>query len=275
MAKRLMQAGLPVITYNRNPKKLESLKTAGVEIVGTPQEFIEKSDCLILMLTDFQAIQEVLLINSKKLGLSNKIVVQMGTISPSESRSISQEVESLGGSYLEAPVLGSIPEAKAGTLLLMVGSSPEHYQQWKPLLSHFGSDPLYVGEVGTAAALKLALNQLITGLTSSFALSLGFVQQQGVEVEKFMGILRQSALYAPTFDKKLSRMVEGNYDNPNFPTKHLLKDTNLFLGEAESAGLDVSALAGMQRILNKAIAMGLADTDYSALFAAIQTPADA
>ena len=274
MAQRLLAAGIPVIAYNRTASKLELLKQAGVEIAETPQEVIKKADCLILMLTNFQAIQEVLLINSKNSGLSNKIVVQMGTISPSESRAISQEVESLGGSYLEAPVLGSIPEAKAGTLLLMVGSSPEHYQQWKPLFSHFGSDPLYVGEVGTAAALKLALNQLITGLTSSFALSLGFVQQQGVEVEKFMGILRQSALYAPTFDKKLSRMVEGNYENPNFPTKHLLKDTNLFLGEAESAGLDVSALAGMQRILNKAIAMGLADTDYSALFAAIQTPAD-
>jgi len=138
-----------------------------------------------------------------------------------------------------------------------------------PLLKNFGSEPLHIGEIGAAAAVKLALNQLIASLTSTFALSLGFVQNQGVEVEKFMQILRQSALYAPTFDKKLQRMLDRNYENPNFPTKHLLKDTNLFLTEAKSEGLNVSSLEGIRQILEIAQNMGLADDDYSALFSAI------
>jgi len=62
-----------------------------------------------------------------------------------------------------------------------------------------------MGEVGSAAAVKLALNQLIASLTAAFSLSLGFVQRQGTDVELFMQILRQSALYAPTFDKKFPR----------------------------------------------------------------------
>jgi len=84
-----------------------------------------------------------------------------------------------------------------------------------------------------------------------------------------MNILRGSALYAPTFDKKLSRMVERNYANPNFPTKHLLKDMNLFLGAAESVGLNVSSLAGVRTILEIAQKMNLAEADYSALFSAV------
>ena len=116
----------------------------------------------------------------------------------------------------------------------MVGSTPVQFERWKELLQNFCPEPIYVGEVGTAAAMKLALNQLIAGLTSTFALSLGFVRLSGLKVEQFMDVVRQSALYAPTFEKKLARMCEGNYANPNFPTKHLLKDTNLFLNQAHN-----------------------------------------
>jgi 3-hydroxyisobutyrate dehydrogenase len=83
--------------------------------------------------------------------------------------------------------------------------------------------------------------------------------------------LRQSALYAPTFDKKLTRMLEKNYANPNFPTKHLLKDVNLFLEESEKLDLTAFNLTGVQRILEKALEMGLAEADSSALYAAIST----
>ena len=119
--------------------------------------------------------------------------------------------------------------------------------------------------------MKLALNQLIAGLTSTFALSLSFVQQQGVDVEQFMNVVRQSALYAPTFDKKLDRMCDRNFENPNFPTKHLLKDTNLFLNQAAELGLNTKSLEGIKQIIEQAIAIGLAEKDYSAIYSAIDT----
>jgi 3-hydroxyisobutyrate dehydrogenase len=166
--------------------------------------------------------------------------------------------------------LGSIPEAKKGELLVMVGASEEQFKQWSSVLEQFGADPLLIGGVGTASALKLALNQLIASLTSAFALSLGFIQSQGVEVEKFMGILRQSALYAPTFDKKLGRMCDRNYTNPNFPVKHLLKDINLFLSEAENLGLKVNGLEGVRQIVQETVNNGYGEEDYSALFSVVK-----
>ena len=57
--------------------------------------------------------------------------------------------------------------------------------------------------------------------------------------------------------------------NPNFPTKHLAKDTRLFLAVAESLGLDTSALEGIEKLLDKTLAMGLDNTDYSAIMAAV------
>ncbi len=80
----------------------------------------------------------------------------------------------------------------------MVGAREDQFQRHLNLLQNFGPEPRLVGPVGAAASIKLALNQLIASLTTSFSLSLAFVQRQNIDVEAFMQILRESALYAPT-----------------------------------------------------------------------------
>jgi 3-hydroxyisobutyrate dehydrogenase len=268
MVLRLLNLNIPVIAYNRTFSKLNTLQEAGAEITNSVIEIINQADKLILMLTDVAAIRSVLFTENKHL-LHGKTIISMATISPDESQEIAQEIVSLGGEYLEAPVLGSIPEARIGKLLVMVGATTTQFQQNYDFFQYFTDAPKLVGEVGTASALKLGLNQLIAGLTASFALSLGFIKNQGVKVEDFMEILRESALYAPTFDKKLQRMQEQNYENPNFPTKHLLKDTDLFLRQATAIGQNTLGLQGVREIIQQAMELGLADGDYSAIYTAI------
>ncbi len=270
MAQRLLAANIPVIAYNRTPEKLEPLKAAGAEIAAKPYQAIRAADCVILMLTNAAAIYSVLLSDRSSGSVTGRSIIQMSTITPTESKEIQDAVVAAGGEYIEAPVLGSIPEAKAGELILMVGAYREQYQRHLELLKNFGPEPVLVGKVGTATALKLAMNQLIASMTTAFALSLSFVQRQGIDIELFMQILRDSALYAPIFDNKLSRMVDGNYTNPNFPTKYLLKDTDFFIEEAKSADLNVRSIEGVKQILEMAMKMSLEDADYSSIFAAIQ-----
>lgn len=269
MVLQLLKADHSVTVYNRTQSKLQPLKEAGAKIANSVTEVLQVADCLILMLSDANTIKELLLSTASVNHLANRTIIQMGTIAPTESKSIRDAIVTAGGEYLEAPVLGSIPQVKTGELIVMVGSTPEQFTQYTELLKCYSSEPMYVGEVGTAAAMKLALNQLIAGLTSTFALSLSFAQQSGVDVEQFMEVVRQSALYAPTFDKKLGKMLERNFDNPNFPTKHLLKDTNLFLNQAQELGLNTSSLEGIKQIIEQAIALGLAEQDYSAIYSAI------
>ena len=64
-------------------------------------------------------------------------------------------------------------------------------------------------------------------------------------------------------------MLNRHFSDPNFPTKHLAKDTRLFLEVGEKLRLDTSALEGVNELLEKTMAMGLENTDYSALYAAV------
>ncbi|MEO0373469.1 MAG: NAD(P)-dependent oxidoreductase [Cyanobacteria bacterium P01_A01_bin.17] len=266
MATRLLANHHVLTVYNRTPDKLTPLQAAGANLAASPVEVITAADCTILMLTDAAAIHELILTDVAQAALPGHTILQMGTIAPAESQSIRDAVVQAGGDYLEAPVLGSIPEAKTGGLIVMVGAELAQFQRWLPILSCMGTQPRLIGPVGTAAALKLALNQLIGSLTTAFALSLSFTQHHGVESEMLMEILRTSALYAPTFDKKLPRMESQNYDNPNFPAKHLFKDLNLFL--ASSADLQTGMVAAVQDLLQQAMEQH-ADDDYSALFSVV------
>lgn len=274
VAERLHVTGHSLTVYNRSPEKTRSLRQRGIRIAANAEEAISSAEVVLLLLADAAAIRAVLFDPVNRLALKHRPIIQMGTIGPAESRFIQREIECYGGRYLEAPVLGSIAEAHAGTLLIMVGATPEQYAEFGPLLQSLGSEVQLIGPVGKAAALKLALNQLIAAEMAAFALSLGLVRREGVAVESFMGILRKSALCAPMFDKKLSRLSERNYDNPNFSTRHLLKDVDLVIKAAESAHLATEGLEGIRSLLTKTIAQGLGSVDYSALYEAIDPARD-
>jgi 3-hydroxyisobutyrate dehydrogenase len=113
------------------------------------------------------------------------------------------------------------------------------------------------------------MNQLIGSLTAAFSMSLGLVEREGVDVDTFMETLRDSALYAPTFDKKLDRMRTRDFAAANFPLKHLLKDIRLFAEVAGTQQIDARMLDGLAQILADGVAAGHADEDYSAVFGRI------
>lgn len=269
MALRLKACGYDVRLYNRTSRKVEDLRRQGIPVAGHPIQAIQEARVIILMLADAPAIHAVLDLLDGPSVLNEKTVIQMGTIGPDESRTCGRKIAALGGDYLEAPVLGSLAEAKEGRLLVMVGASPEQFAAWQGLLGCFGPHPRWIGPVGRAALVKLALNQLIASHIAALSLSLAMIQRSGVPVESFMTLLRDSALFAPMFEKKLPRLLNRQYDNPNFSARHLLKDIDLCREAAESLNLQIGGLDGVRSLLSEAVGQGWGDADYSALYEVI------
>jgi 3-hydroxyisobutyrate dehydrogenase len=258
IAERLAAQGFAVLGWNRSDKTIDNLPMA-----SSWDALLAHSDCLILTLSDAQAIQERFF--SASTPLDDKLLLQMGTIGPDQSRHFDQQTSERGGRWLEAPVLGSLPEARNGTLIVMAGGRPEDYQRAGPVLNALSNQCRRVGEVGQGAALKLAMNQLIGGLTTAFASSLKLVQAEGLDSNDFMDLLRASALYAPTFDKKLNKMLDQDYVKANFPLKHLAKDMALFSDAAQAHELNTDVTQAILRLLQTGLKMGHGNDDYSAL----------
>ena len=262
IATRLLEQGLNVHVWNRDPSRIVSLVEQGATAIVDLGQAAGKNRVLISVLRDGAATASVI---GTVGDLQGSTVIPMGTMGVEESRKLATQVAQQGGQYLEAPVLGSKPQALNGSLLVMAGGEAQVFEAQHPLLSHLCQEPLLVGPFGSGAATKLALNQLIASLTHSFSLSLQLIQRAGVPVETFMAILRPSALYAPTFDKKLQRMLDHTYADPNFSTALLRKDLSLFLEEATTAGLQDQGLSGLLSLLEQAKGTDLDEQDYCAL----------
>ncbi|MDJ0832833.1 MAG: NAD(P)-dependent oxidoreductase [Gammaproteobacteria bacterium] len=274
-ARRFMAEGHNIGLYNRSPEKLHGLIEQGALAHDSSAALLEQTDIIILMASDAAAIFNLVSNQACQEHLAGKTIVQMATISPQQSRDIADFVQSYGADYLEAPVLGSIPEALDGSLIIMAGGEAAVFDKARPVLQVLGSAPKLIGEVGAGAALKLAMNQLIAALTAGFSLSLGFALKNHVDVDTFMDTVRSSALYAKTYDKKLGKYLERSFAGANFSTKHLLKDVRLFIEDAQQAGMDTSAIEGIERVVSQAMAADLADLDYSSIYQIINPPTDA
>ena len=262
IAQRFLAQGLDVHVWNRDSSRTAPLIDLGAIAITDLQTATHDCHSIVTVLTNGAVTTEVV----AALGpLNGSTLISMGTMGLSESKALATQVLLQKGSYLEAPVLGSKPQALSGSLLVMAGGDADVFEQQLELLRHLSQQPKLVGPVGSGAATKLALNQLIASLTHSFSLSLRLIQQAGVPVETFMEILRPSALYAPTFDKKLERMLGRHYEDPNFSTALLRKDLELFLQETSEAGLQDLGLQGLAELLNKANGTQLDHQDYCAL----------
>ncbi|QEY32007.1 NAD(P)-dependent oxidoreductase [Synechococcus sp. RSCCF101] len=263
IGQRLLSCGHPLTVWNRTPQRAEALVTAGACLASTPAAAVASAGLVVSVLSDGSTTRDQL--ESCAPALKGRLLMQIATIAPQESRCLGRWLAEQGCEHLEAPVLGSKPEALAGRLLVMTAGPEAALRRADALVAALSEQPTHLGDWGQALIAKLALNQLIASLTHAFSLSLHLVQRSGVSVEAFMDVLRPSALHAPTFDKKLPRMLSGDYAGANFPLAHLNKDLTLFLQSAREAGLNAAGLTGLQQLLESPAARDAAGLDYSAL----------
>ena len=264
IGQRFLEQGETLWAWNRHPERLAPLLTSGAREATSAAEAVAQAEVVVSVLSDGPVCRSVL-IDQAAAALQGRLVINVATIAPDESQQLATAVAHLGGRFLEAPVLGSRPEALAGTLQVMAGGEPDVFADALPLLRQLATEPRLLGPVGSGLITKLALNQLIASLTHAFSLSLHLVQHAGGDVNAFMELLRGSALYAPTFDKKLAKLLADDFANPNFPTAHLRKDLLLFLASARQQGLNTSGLDGLAALLEQAQGAAIDTLDYSAL----------
>ncbi len=270
MARRLILSGHTLTVYNRTREKAAPLEKLGAKVGESAAAAVAAAPVTVLMAANAEAIEAILFPPSgPRPDFAGRTVLQMGTIAPEQSLDFKKRVEEAGGAYAEAPVLGGPPEAESGQLHVLVGSTPPQYDKWRPLLQALSPAPQYVGPVGKAAAFKLALNQILAAEAAAFAYSLAVVSRNGIEVEQFMGVLRASSLYAPQFEKKLSRMLDRDFVPASFAVKNIEKDVKLAIAEGRRLGLDTSSVEGLGRLVRRAAASGLSERDYSAIYAVI------
>ncbi|MDY0397924.1 MAG: NAD(P)-dependent oxidoreductase [Desulfuromonas thiophila] len=272
MALNLLRAGYPLTVWNRDGAKCAPLVEAGARQVATPLEVVAAAEVTFSMLADPAAALAVCFSPHGVIqGVGpGKAYVEMSTIDPETACKIGISVQARGALFLEAPVSGSTPQAQAGELVIMAAGDEALYHQIGDLLALLGKKHLYLGEVGAASSMKLAVNMLMGGMMAAFCEALTLVQTAGLDGQAFLEILAAGALAAPIFQAKGDKIRRADTATPQFPLKHMQKDLRLAvqLGDVHHVPLAVTAAAN--ELYKRACQCGLEEADMAALFETLQ-----
>jgi 3-hydroxyisobutyrate dehydrogenase-like beta-hydroxyacid dehydrogenase len=183
MARGLMAAGAAVIGHNRSRAVVEELARDGMRRAACAREVAEKSDIVILMLVDTEAVETVLMGEDGVIaGLGGGgLVIDMGTTQVTSTYEFAAAVKVAGGDYMDAPVSGGQVAAEAGNLTIMAGGDGDAWVRAKPLFDVLGFNITHVGAVGAGQVTKTA-NQMFVGLTiGAVSEALVMARQAGVD----------------------------------------------------------------------------------------------
>lgn len=271
MAENLQKAGYQLVLSEHHNAAPQDLVDGGAEVCATPKAAAEQADVIILMLPNTPQVEEVLFgKNGVEEGLSTgKLVIDMSSIAPVETKEFAKRVEESGAQYLDAPVSGGEVGAINAALTIMVGGTEASFEQAKPLFEVMGKNITLVGDNGAGQVCKVA-NQIIVALNiEAVSEALVFASKAGADPSRVRQALMGGFANSKILEVHGERMINGTFD-PGFKIALHQKDLNLAISGAKALQVSLPNTVMTQGLFDQCVEMGGENWDHSALIRAIE-----
>ncbi len=264
----LLEKKFDLIVYNRTKSKIDELVKNGANAAETPASVASSSDIVFTIVKDASAVEQV---SFGKNGIvegknDHLVVCDMSTINPISSKSISKKFKEHGITWLDTPVMGGPNVAIKGELVLMASGDKESYEKYKEVFETIANKTFFLGDVGTAHSVKLAMNLQIALL--ALALSEGITLARGALVgpEVFLQILNSTYFKTGMSENKAYKMINDQFQ-PTFTLENLRKDLATINQAANAFGVKLPMSLMAEEIYQKAVNDGFGDLDYTGILA--------
>ncbi len=269
MAKNILKAGYKVKAFNRSINKAEPLKDFGAEISNSIGELVKASDVVITMLTNDDAVNEVIgsdeFLNNLK---PNSIVIDMSSVKQTTAVNHGKNLKSQKINFLDAPVSGGTIGAEEASLAIMIGGEQVVFDSVKDILKSMGN-PTLVGPVGCGQVSKLA-NQIIVGLAiGAVAEAVTLCEKAGADPKKMIKALSGGWADSKVLRTHGKRMIDKDF-SPKGKTSSQLKDMNNILECANNYNTQLPISNLVKEMYKSLVENGHGETDHSSLYKEIE-----
>jgi 2-hydroxy-3-oxopropionate reductase len=274
MVANLIKGGHTLFLASRSGVPQE-LTSAGGKACASAKEVAQKADIIITMVPDTPDVEKALFgKDGVAEGLSSgKIVVDMSSISPIETKAFAERIKKTGADYVDAPVSGGEVGAKNAALTIMVGASEAAFAKVKPLFELMGKNITLVGDVGAGQICKVC-NQIIVALNiEAVGEALLLASKAGVDPGKVRQALMGGFASSRVLEVHGERMVKRTFD-PGFRIELHQKDLNLALSSARALKMSLPNTATAQELFSACQAQGGGKWDHSAMVKALEALAN-
>jgi 3-hydroxyisobutyrate dehydrogenase-like beta-hydroxyacid dehydrogenase len=196
----------------------------------------------------------------------------MSTVFPKTSRQLYQRAAEHGVQALDVAISGSTPTAEQGTLILLVGGHEERFEAAQPLFRAISAHSFYMGPAGAGTTMKLVVNTLLGVGMQAIAEAIPLGEKAGIERNRLLEVLSQTAVIAPAHAGKLARAAHQDY-SPQFPLRLMNKDFRLILEKAKMLNVQMPATIAAFRV-NSMEWADHPDADFSAVIRRMEELAD-
>ena len=269
MAKNILKAGYNLKAFNRSQNKAAPLKDQGAEISSSIKEAVSDSDFIITMLTDDNAVDEIMSSSDFLKGLkSEATVIDMSSVKPSTATNHGNNLKSKNINYLDAPVSGGTIGAEEASLAIMVGGEQDVFNRASEILKTMGN-PTLVGPVGSGQVSKLA-NQIIVGLTiGAVAEAVTLCEKAGADPVKMISALSGGWADSKILQTHGKRMIDKDF-SPKGKTSTHLKDMNNILDCANNFNTHLPISNLVKEMYKTLVENDHGDKDHSSLYMEIE-----
>jgi 3-hydroxyisobutyrate dehydrogenase len=248
IARNLAAAGHEVRAWNRTREKAEGL---GAEVADSPAEAVADVEAVVTMLTDGPAVEATV----PELD-PDVLWVQMSTVGVADTARFAQRHPR----FLDAPVLGSKPQAEAGELLVLAAGRNGADDLFEPIA---GSVIWLADEPGAGTRLKLVVNLWIMNLVENLAETLALADALDLDPARFLEAIAGRPMDTPYAHMKGEKILQGDF-SAAFKLTHAAKDVRLALEAARDAGIELALASATLERFEHAIELGHGDDDSAA-----------
>ena len=267
----LLDSGFELTAYNRTKSKTIELAKKGAIAVDFPKDVAKSSDVVITIVKNADAVKDVSfgnngIVEGRHDGL---VVADMSTINPVESKIIAKKFSEHGITMLDIPVMGGPNVAIDGKLVMMASGDKIIFEKHRKVFDTISNQIFFLGEVGTAHAVKLAMNIQIALLALAISEGITLARGANVDPEIFLKILNSTYFKTGMSENKAYKMIKGSFE-PTFPLTNLKKDLDTINEAAGAFGVNLPISTKANEIFQKAVDAGFGDLDYTAILAYIK-----
>jgi 3-hydroxyisobutyrate dehydrogenase-like beta-hydroxyacid dehydrogenase len=270
MVKRLLEAGSTVTIWARTPAKVQHLVDAGATFAESPANVAEDSDIVLGCLLDSEVIRAIYLGSSHAEGLVHRarptqIFVEHATFDPALAQTISEALNTRGASFLDAPVSGGPAGAEAGTLVSMIGGSPQTLERASTVLAAYCTRVKYAGATGSGLRLKL-INQLLVSVHALAAAEASVLAiRHGIDGDTAREALMGGWAASAMLDLQMPKVFANDFSSGGATIGGLLEVQRLVAGMVSSAGTTSELLGPVRKVFEAVASSGHARDGFSSL----------
>jgi 3-hydroxyisobutyrate dehydrogenase len=266
IAKRLHDVGYTIAAlYDIHSEAAqETAKETGGEVVPALSRVTGLSDVIITVVTDDEAMYRIYATSGDSLltNAKGKIFINCATITPGVHVDVEKLAEERGANALEACMASSIPQARNGTLYLMIGGRKEAFEQVKPMLEKMSASLKYIGSAGKAAQVKALVNMVMNINTAGLAEGLGLGDALGLDLDMLREVFSQTGANSRVLETDGADMQNREHDC-YFSAEHAAKDSGIALRLAKDVDLSVPLAQATYEQFERMKGLGLGHLDKS------------